>query len=52
MSKQTLVETVRKLDEAFNRRDIEAVMDFYEEDSVAVLEPDRLVRKSGNSRGV
>lgn len=50
MSKQSLEETVKKLDEAFNRRDIEAVMDFYEEDAVVVLEPGRLARGKAEIR--
>ncbi|HEX9960887.1 MAG TPA: SgcJ/EcaC family oxidoreductase [Pyrinomonadaceae bacterium] len=50
MSPQSIEETVRKLDEAFNRRDIEAVLDFYEEDSVVVLEPNRLARGKAEIR--
>jgi uncharacterized protein (TIGR02246 family) len=40
----TLEETVEKLDEAFNRRDIEAVLEFYEDDAVLVAEPNRIVQ--------
>ena len=42
MTAQTPLETVELLDEAFNRGDIEAVLDFYEEDAVMVAEPNRL----------
>ena len=38
----TPLETVELLDEAFNRGDLEAVMDFYEEEAVIVVEPGRL----------
>jgi uncharacterized protein (TIGR02246 family) len=50
MSPQSLEETVKKLDEAFNRRDIEAVLDFYEEDAVVVLEPGRAARGKAEIR--
>lgn len=36
------LETVELLDEAFNRGDLEAVLSFYEEGAVMVLEPGRL----------
>ena len=42
MTAQTQLETVELLDEAFNRSDIEAVVNFYEEDAVMVEEPNRL----------
>src|SRR6266446_10334343 len=42
MTAQTPLETVELLDEVFNRGDIEAVLDFYEEDAVMVAEPNRL----------
>ncbi len=42
MIKQTPLETVELLDEAFNRGDIEAVLDFYEDDAVMVAEQNRL----------
>ena len=42
MTSQTPLETVELLDEAFNRGEIEAVLDFYEEDAVVVGEPSRL----------
>jgi uncharacterized protein (TIGR02246 family) len=44
MSKHPVEETVEKMDEAFNRGDIETLLDFYEDDAVIVLEPGRLVR--------
>ena len=40
--RQTPLKTVQLLDEAFNRGDIEAVLDFYEDDAVMVVEPSRL----------
>ncbi|MET0753933.1 MAG: hypothetical protein ABWZ66_11190 [Pyrinomonadaceae bacterium] len=45
MPEISVEETVEKLDEAFNRGDIEAVLEFYEDDAVVVLEPDRKWRK-------
>ena len=36
------LETVELLDEAFNRGDLEAILSFYEEGAVVVLEPGRL----------
>src|SRR5260370_39698554 len=42
MTAQTPLETVELLDEASKRGDIEAVLDFYEEDAVMVAEPNRL----------
>ncbi len=42
MIMQTPLETVELLDEAFNRGDIDAVLDFYEDDAVMVAEPKRL----------
>ncbi|HEY0428868.1 MAG TPA: nuclear transport factor 2 family protein [Pyrinomonadaceae bacterium] len=44
MSKYSLEETVEKLDEAFNRGDVEAVLEFYEDDAVVMIEPGRLAR--------
>jgi ketosteroid isomerase-like protein len=44
MSKHSLEETVEMLDEAFNRGDIEAVLAFYEDEAVVVVEPGRLAR--------
>src|SRR5437899_44929 len=43
MITQTPLETIELLDEAFNRGDIEAVLDFYEDDAVMVAEPNRVV---------
>ena len=43
MITQTPLETIELLDEAFNRGDIEAVLDFYEDQAVVVAEPNRLV---------
>jgi uncharacterized protein (TIGR02246 family) len=37
------LETVAMLDEAFNAGDLEAVLNFYEEDAAIVLEPGRIV---------
>ncbi|HEX8090828.1 MAG TPA: DUF4440 domain-containing protein [Blastocatellia bacterium] len=42
MVKRGLEETVEEIDEAFNRGDIEAVLDFYEDGAAVVLEPGRL----------
>ncbi len=44
MSKHTLEEMVLEMDEAFNRGDIEAVLDFYDDEAVVVLEPGRVVK--------
>lgn len=37
-------EAVRLADEAFNRGDIDAMLDFYEEDAVMLFEPGRVLR--------
>ena len=37
-------EAVEQLDDAFNRGDIEAILDFYEDAAVMVMEPGRLAR--------
>lgn len=50
MSENSLKETVEKLDEAFNRRDIEAVLAFYEDDAVVVIEPGRIARGKNEIR--
>jgi uncharacterized protein (TIGR02246 family) len=42
MTAQTPSDTIESLDEAFNRGDLEAVLDFYEETAVMVVEPHRL----------
>jgi uncharacterized protein (TIGR02246 family) len=44
MAKQSLEETVEQMDAAFNRGDIEAVLNFYEDGAVVVLEPGRLAQ--------
>lgn len=44
MSNRSLEETVLEMDEAFNRGDIEAVLNFYDDEAVVVLEPGRVVR--------
>jgi uncharacterized protein (TIGR02246 family) len=43
MITQTPLETIELLDEAFNRGDIEAILGFYEDEAVVVVEPNRLV---------
>jgi uncharacterized protein (TIGR02246 family) len=43
MIAQTPLEAVKLLDEAFHRRDLEAILDFYEEGATMVTEPGRLV---------
>lgn len=42
MIAQTPLEAVELLDEAFNRGDIQAVLECYEDDAVMVAEPNRL----------
>lgn len=44
MAKQSVEEIVEKMDEAFNRGDVEAVLDFYEDEAVVVLEPGRIAQ--------
>ena len=43
MSANSPLEAVRQADEALNRGDIEAYLDFYEEGAAMVIEPGRLV---------
>ncbi|MDQ3817093.1 MAG: SgcJ/EcaC family oxidoreductase [Acidobacteriota bacterium] len=50
MHERSLEETVEKLDEAFNRGDLEAVLDFYEDGAVVVLEPGRTVQGKAGLR--
>jgi uncharacterized protein (TIGR02246 family) len=50
MPQLSLEETVEKLDEAFNRGDIETVLNFYEDDAVVVLEPGRIARGKAQIR--
>lgn len=52
MITQTPLETVKLLDEAFNRGDIEAVLDFYEDNAVMVAEPNRLVAGKAEIRTI
>ena len=44
MPEHSIAEMVEKMDEAFNRGDIEAVLDFYEDEATVVLEPGRIVQ--------
>lgn len=50
MPEISVEKTVKKLDEAFNRGDIEAVLDFYEDDAVVVIEPGRVARGKNEIR--
>jgi ketosteroid isomerase-like protein len=50
MIMRSLEETVEEIDEAFNRGDVEAVLDFYEDGAVMVLEPGRLARGKDEMR--
>ncbi|HEX8650391.1 MAG TPA: DUF4440 domain-containing protein [Pyrinomonadaceae bacterium] len=51
MIARTPLEAVELLDEAFNRGDLEAVLDFYEDGATMVAEPGRLVRGKAELRG-
>jgi uncharacterized protein (TIGR02246 family) len=42
MNAQTPLQVIELLDEAFNRGDLETILDFYENDATMVLEPGRL----------
>lgn len=44
MSEHGLEETVSLMDEAFNRGDLEAVLQFYDDEAAVVLEPRRTVK--------
>lgn len=44
MTIHAIDEIVKKLDEAFGQSDLEAVLSFYEDDAVLVVEPGRLAR--------
>lgn len=44
------LEMVEQLDDAFNRGDLEAVLDFYEEEAVMVIEPGRLAKGKAELR--
>jgi len=48
---QSLETVVEELDAAENSKDLEAVMSYYEEDAVLVMEPGRVVRGSAEIRG-
>jgi uncharacterized protein (TIGR02246 family) len=50
MIARTPLEAVELLDEAFNRGDLEAVLDFYEDGATMVAEPGRLVRGKAELR--
>lgn len=52
MTARTPLETVELLDEAFNRGDIDAVLDFYEETAVVVAEPGRMAKGKSEIRAV
>lgn len=52
MIARTPLEAVELLDEAFNRGDIEAVLDFYEDGATMVAEPGRLARGKTELRQV
>ena len=52
MNVRTPLELVEQLDEAFNRGDIEAILDFYEEGAVIVVEPGNLARGKEELRRV
>ncbi|HTS36666.1 MAG TPA: DUF4440 domain-containing protein [Candidatus Solibacter sp.] len=49
MITRTPQETVLALDDAFNRGDLEAVLNFYDDDAVMVM-PDRVVRGKADLR--
>jgi len=40
--KESPLDIVKKLDEAFNRKDIAAVLEFYTDDAIVVVEPGKL----------
>ena len=41
---QTIDEAVKELDEAVNNKNIEAVLDFYEDEALLVIQPGRIAR--------
>lgn len=45
-------ETIERLDEAFNRGDLEGVLDFYEETAVMIVEPHRTAAGKAEIRAV
>lgn len=44
MPNQTVEQSVREMDDAFNRGDIDALLDFYEDGAIVVAEPGKLAR--------
>ena len=52
MARHLLEETVEKLDEAYNRGDVEALLSFYEDGAVITVESGRLVRGKARIREV
>ena len=52
MSARSPLEAVELLDEAFNRGDLEAVLDFYEDEAVMVVEPGRIATGKAELRAV
>jgi uncharacterized protein (TIGR02246 family) len=52
MTARNPLEAVELLDEAFNRGDIDAVLDFYEDGAVMVVEPGRLAAGKNEIRAV
>jgi uncharacterized protein (TIGR02246 family) len=49
---KSLQETVEELDAAFNRGDLEAIVNFYEDEAVMVVEPGRLARGKAELRDI
>lgn len=52
MSAESILEVVKELDDAFNRRDIEAVLGFYENEATMVVEPGRFAYGKAELRKV
>lgn len=50
MTSHPVEQSVAELDAAFNRGDIEAVLDCYEDDAVVMVEPDRSISGKENLR--
>jgi len=46
----TPLEAVKELDDALERGDLEAVLSFYEDDAVVVVEPGRLACRTAEMR--
>jgi ketosteroid isomerase-like protein len=51
MVEHSPLKVVELLDEAFNRGDIEAILDFYEDGAIMVVEPARLATGKAELRG-